>query len=164
MNQINREIDEIKEKRVLLIACYKKRYTNESLQQIVSIINDIKPDSVIILKLIKTVRVCELLDANIGFGDLQKFQQYIKQFKKEDVDEVGVLLIKTINKLGIPYDVHVRVGENISQQILNEFNSMNVVHLIMHPPSKGFFQKLIEASAEDFIYKILGKNKVTFLD
>jgi len=41
---------------------------------------------------------------------------------------------------------------------------MNVVHLIMHPPSKGFFQKIIEASAEDFVYKILGKNKVTFLD
>lgn len=164
MNQMHKEIDELNEKRVLLIACYKKRYTDESLQKIVSMINDIKPDNVVVLKLIKLERVCELLDANIGYDDMKKFQEYIKDLKKENADEVGVLLIKTIEKLGVAYDVHVRAGDNISKEILNEFNSMNVVHLIMHPPSKGFFQKILEASAEDFIYKILGKNKVTFLE
>jgi len=99
MNKIQNKIDKVIGKRVLLIACYKKRYTDESLQKIVSMINDIKPDNVVVLKLIKLARVCELLDANIGYDDMKSFQEYIKDLKKENVDEVGVLLLKTLINL-----------------------------------------------------------------
>ncbi len=153
-----------KEPTVLLITCYKRQYTEGSLRKIKKIIDDIDPNRITILKVIQKEHDMEMVDANIGFGDREKFKDTIKRLKKDGVDELGDQLIKMIDELDVPYEVHLRVGEQISDEIIEEYESVNVVRLIMHNTPRGHIDKLIEPSTEDNVVKNLGKENIIFLD
>jgi hypothetical protein len=164
MKKLKKVLEGTKGPRVLLIACYKCRYKDESINKIIEIITEKKPDNIIVLKIVQELRISEILDANIGFSDLENFKKTIEHLKKEDVDELGVQLIKSIDKLNIPYEVHLRAGEFISDEVLKEYETINVIHLIMHSSSCGYFERLYESSAEEKVSKLIGNHKVTLLD
>lgn len=164
MKKLIRRLDGLKGPRVLLITCYKQSYSDGSLHKIKAIVEEKKPDSIIILKLIKENRCSEILEANIGFSDLENFKKVIKNLKKEDVEEFSGQLIKTIDTMDIPYEVHLRVGEMLSKEILSEYERLNVIHLIMHKPSTSYFERLIDSSTEEKVSKVIGKNNITTLD
>ncbi len=153
-----------KEPTVLLITCYKRQYAAESLSRIRKIIDKIEPNRIVILKVIQKEHDMEMVDANIGYSDREKFKESIKRLKKDDVDELGDQLIEMLEKLDVPYEVHFRVGDQISEEIVDEYESVNVVRLIMHSSPRGHLDKLIEPSTEENVVKSLGKEKIIFLE
>ncbi len=153
-----------KKPKVLLITCYKRKYTEESIRKIKKIIDRMKPDRIIILKVIQKEHEIEMVDANVGYGDREKFKEIIKRLKKDDVDELGSQLIKMIDELDVPYEVHFRAGEQISEEIIDEYESINVIRLIMHNSPRSHIDKLIEPSTEDNVVKNISEKKIIFLD
>lgn len=150
--------------RIILITCYKCSYSDESIQKIKDIIIKKKPDKIIVLKIIKNDYDLEILCGNLGFRNLEQFNIAIKNLRKKDIDEVCTRLVDNIKELEKPYDIHYRVGEHISDEIIKETKNINLIHIIMHKPSKTYFDKIIEPSTVDTITKTIGKNKVTILD
>ena len=161
---MEKENKKLKEPTVLLITCYKRKYTEESLSKIRSIINKIKPDRIIILKVIQKIPDTEMVDANIGYSDREKLKETIERLKKDDADELGSQLIQMIDKLDIPYEVHFRIGDMISEEIVDEYKCVNVIGLIMHRTPRSHIDKLIEPSTEDKVVKKLGKKNIIFLE
>lgn len=155
---------ENKKPEVLLIACYKRKYTDESLSKIKRIIDKTEPDRIIILKVIQKGHEKEIVDANIGYGNREKLQRTIDRLKKDDVDDLGVQLIKMIESLDIPYEVHLRKGDLISEEIVDMYKEGNITTLIMHTTPRSQIDKLIEPSTEDNVIKKLKKQDIIFLE
>ncbi len=153
-----------KKPEVLLITCYKRKYTEESIRKIKKIIERLNPQRIIILKVIQKEHDMEMVDANIGYRDREKFKESIKRLKKYDVDELGTQLVSMIDDLGVPYEVHFRAGEQISEEIIDEYKSVNVIRLIMHRSPRSHIDKLIDPCTEDNVVKNISEKKIIFLD
>ncbi len=153
-----------KEPKVLLIACYRRRYTDESVQKIKKIVEKTEPDRIIILKIIQKKHKMEMVDANVGYGAREKVKQSIERLKKNDIDELGDQIIEMIDKMNIPYEVHLRAGDLISKEIVDMYENVNTVQLIIHSSPRDTIDKIIDPGTEDNVIKRLGEEKIIFLE
>ncbi|MFO7792382.1 MAG: hypothetical protein R6W73_05285 [Candidatus Saliniplasma sp.] len=157
--------DEKKEKpETLLIASYGQKYSKESLEEIKKIINRSCPERVAILKIIKERPETEIVEAYIGHDKKEKIYAEVQQAKKQHADEVASDLIDIMDEFDIPYGVYLRTGGDVSKEITEEFERMNIKKVIIHKSIKGKLEKLIDSSIADKVIKNIGRENITLLD
>ncbi|MFW6038841.1 MAG: hypothetical protein ACOC89_04815 [Candidatus Saliniplasma sp.] len=162
-------MDEKKEKskkkpESLLIASYGHKYSEKSLERIKTIIRNLNPERVVILKIIKERPETEMIDAYLGHEEKEKLDTEVKHTKKQMADEVAFDIIETMDDFEIPYGVYLRTTEDISREIIDEFKRMNIMHVVIHKSIKGKLGKLIDPSITDRVIKSIGKENITQLD
>ncbi|MFP4609014.1 MAG: universal stress protein [Candidatus Natronoplasma sp.] len=150
--------------KTLLIASYRERYPEESLDAIRQIIEQEQPEKIIILKLIKEKPSSELVDASMGIEEKKDFLESVREEKRNHADWYAEPLIELIEAFDIPSEVHLRKGESIAAEIIEEFESMDVDHIILHGAKKGPLGKVMEGSVSENVKKGVDTRKVTMLD
>ncbi len=150
--------------KTLLIASYREQYPDESLDVIRQIIEQEEPEKIIILKIIEEKTSSELIDANMGLEEKKRFLESIREEKKEHADRYAKDLIRLVEKFEIPSEVHLRKGENIAVEIIEEFETMDVDHIILHGAKKGPLGKVMEGSVSENVKRGVDTKKVTLLD
>jgi len=150
--------------KTLMIASYRETYSDESLDVIKQIIHQEKPEKIIILKAIEQKTPPEMVDANIGVESKKDFLESVQDEKKEQADRYAKDLIELVKKFDIPADVHLRKGDNVAEEIIDEFKNFDVDHIIIHEPKKGPLGKVIEGSVSENVKKGVNTRKVTLLE
>jgi len=87
----------------------------------------------------------------------------IREEKKEHADRYAKDLIRLVEKFEIPSEVHLRKGENVADEIIEEFETMDVDHIIIHEPERGPLGKVIEGSISENVKRGVSTKKVTLL-
>ncbi len=147
----------------LLIASYRERYSQGSLSKIKKIILDEKPDRIIILKIIKEETTPEVVDATVGIEERKDFLDSVLEEKKIQADEYAADIVDMIEDMNLPVEVHLRKGDEISEEIIEEFDKMDVDHVILHGAHKGPVEKVLEGSTSGNVKEKLGKKKITLV-
>ncbi|MFP4185488.1 MAG: universal stress protein [Candidatus Natronoplasma sp.] len=150
--------------KTLMIASYRENYTNESLDVIRQIIQQEQPEKIIILKAIEQKTPPEMVDANIGVESKKDFLDSVQEEKKEQADRYAKDIISLVEEFDIPSEVHLRKGENVALEIIDEFESKEVDHIIIHEPKKGPLGKVMEGSISENVKKGVDTKKVTLLE
>ncbi|MEF8832025.1 MAG: universal stress protein [Candidatus Thermoplasmatota archaeon] len=150
--------------KTLMIASYRETYSEGSLDVIKQIIKQEKPEKIIILKAIEQKKTPEMIDTYIGVENKKDFFDSVKEEKIEQADKYAKDLIELIEKFDIPSDVHLRKGENLSDEIIDEFENFDVDHIIIHEPKKGPLGKVIEGSVSENVKRGVNTKKVTLLE
>jgi|GEM_PF-1107512 len=150
--------------KTLMIASYRETYSKGSLDVIRQIIQQEKPEKIIILKAIEQKTPPEMVDANIGVESKKDFLKSVQEEKKEQADRYAEDIIDLVEKFDIPVDVHLRKGEDVAEEIIDEFENFDVDHIIIHEPKKGPLGKVIEGSVSENVKKGVSTRKVTLLE
>jgi len=150
--------------KTLMIAIYREEYSRESLEVIKQIILQEKPEKIVILKAIEQKTPTELVDASIGVESKKDFLESVKDEKKEQADRYAQNIIDLVEKFDIPSEVHLRKGDDLAEEIIDEFENLNVDHIIMHGPKKGPLGKVMEGSISENVKKGVSTKKVTLLE
>ncbi len=149
--------------KTLMIASYRKNYSKESLEAIRQIILQEKPEKIIVLKAIEQKAPPEMVDANIGVESKKDFLESVQDEKKEQADKYAQDIIELLEIFDIPSEVHLRKGENVADEIIEEFENLNVDHIIIHEPERGPLGKVIEGSISENVKRGVSTKKVTLL-
>lgn len=150
--------------KTLMIASYREKYDKESLDIMRQIIDQEKPDNIIILKLLEEKHSTESVDANIGMESKKKLIDSAMEEKKDQVNKFAEGLVKLAEELDIPSQVHLRKGKNLANKIIEEFKKRDVDHLILHKSKKGPLGKIIEGSISEIVKRNLDTKKITQLE
>ncbi len=150
--------------KTLMIASYRENYTEESLDVIRQIINQEKPEKIIVLKAIEQKEPLELVDANIGVESKKDFLESVEKEKKDQADRYAKDLVDLIERFDIPSEVHLRKGADVAKEIIDEFEKLDVDHVIIHEPKRGPLGKVIEGSISENVKKGVDTKKVTLLE
>lgn len=148
----------------LLIACYKKSYTEKSLKTIKNTIVREAPSKIIILKVIEEPEVSKKVKSRVGIEAREDFFQSVIDEKKTKIDGIAESVLDITDKTDIPVQVHLRKSKVISNKILSEFKLRDGDHLIIPNTEKGPFKRLIEGSTKEKIKDEVGRRKITVLD
>lgn len=148
----------------LLIASYRERYTEDSLNKIREILKKEKPDKIVILKIIEEQSVPEVLDANVGMKEKDDFLDTVLEEKKNQADEYASDLIEVAEESGIPTDVRLRKGQEIAEEIIDDSQMEDVYHVIIHGSTKDSFEKLLEGSIAKEVKKGISEKNITLLE
>ncbi|MGM0404695.1 MAG: hypothetical protein ACQEQM_00955 [Thermoplasmatota archaeon] len=148
----------------LLIASYGHKYKEESLEKIKKIIRKLHPKRVVILKIIKERPDTGMVDAYLGHEEKEEIDNQVQFTKKQRADEMASDIIEVMDEFEIPYGVYLRTTEDISKEIIEEFERMNIMHVIIHKSIKGKFEKIIDSSIADRVVKKIGKENITLLE
>ncbi len=163
MDEIKKE--ERKQKpETLLIASYGHKYSKRSLEKIKIIIKKLHPEKIAILKIIKERPEREIVDAYLGHEEKEKIDNEVQQTKKQMADEMASDIIDVMDEFEIPYGVYLRTTDDISKEIIDEFERMNIIHVIIHKSIKGKLEKIIDSSIADRVVKKIGKKNITLLE
>ncbi len=148
----------------LLIACYKKTYTGESLQIIKNTIEREAPSKIIVLKVIEEPEVSKKVKSRVGIEAKEDFLESVIDEKKNKLDEISEEVLSITDKADVPVQVHLRKSKVISNKVLSEFKMRDGDHLIIPNTEKGPFQRLIEGSTKEKIKDEVGMKRITILD
>ncbi len=162
MKRKNEERSE--EIKTLMIASYREEYSNEALDAIRQIIDQEQPERIIILKLIEEKPSSELVDATVGLEEKKGFLDSVREEKKNLADRYAKTLVDMVEEFDIQSEVHLRKGNKLAVKIIEEFENMDVDHVILHTPKKGALGKVIEGSISENVKKGVDTRKVTLLD
>ncbi len=150
--------------KTLMIATYRESYTDEALKAIIDIIEQERPEKIIILKMIEEKNSSELVDANIGLEGKKDFLESVRERKKEQADKYAEEIKELAERFDIPSEVHLRKSDDLGEGIIDEFRDKDVDHVIIHAPKKGAVEKMMEGSIAEDVKKELETRKVTLLD
>ena len=150
--------------KTLMIASYRENYSEDSLDVIKQIIQQEQPEKIIILKAIEQKTPPEMVDANIGVESKKDFLDSVQEEKKEQADIYAKDIIELIEEFDIPSEVHLRKGEDVALEIIEEFENLDVDHIIIHEPKRGPLGKVIEGSVSENVKKGVNTRKVTLLE
>ncbi|MFW6196770.1 MAG: hypothetical protein ACOC5D_05480 [Thermoplasmatota archaeon] len=162
-NSKNKALDVGNEEK-LLIACYKKSYTEKSLNLIRKTIEHEAPSKIIVLKVMEEPEVSKKVKSRVGIEAKNDFLDSVIDEKKNKLDEISKEVLSITDKANIPVQVHLRKSKVISNKVLSEFKMRDGDHLIIPNTEKGPFQKLIEGSTKEKIKDEVGMKRITILD
>lgn len=152
------------DERILLIASYREQYTNESLKKIKSIIDEEQPDKIIVLKVIEQHPIPEMVDARVGMKEKNDFLDTVLEEKKSQADKYAEGILTITDESNIPTDVHLRKGEEISEEIIEDTELMDADHIIIHGSKKDKLKKFLEGSVAKKVKKRMPERNITYLE
>ncbi len=149
-----------KKEKIMLIASYKREYSDAALNKIQRLIQKMKPDRIVVIKVVEERQTKELVSASVGMDEKSHMQKSIREEKKICSDELASDLVKTIEQMDIPIEVYFRMGERISQVIVDEFKRQGANLLIIHDTKKGRLDKLFGSNTTKEIMEELDEEMV----
>lgn len=151
--------NEVKHEKVLLIASYRKHYKSNSLKKIRTLIKREKPSKIVISKIIEEESPPRVVKASVGIEERQDFLKTVRRERKEKADECASDILKLTDSLDIPTEVHLRKGENISDEIIGECEKVKADDVVIHETDKDTLDKVIEGcTAEEVKERLPTKN------
>lgn len=123
-------------KKNLMIASYRQKYSEKSLDKLKRIIKDETPEKIMIIKFIEEKKLPRLIDGSMGFREKKKFIEFLRKEKKEKAYRFTKELIEMIEEFEIPYEIHLRRSDDLASTIIKEFVNMSIDHVILHTPKK----------------------------
>lgn len=152
-----------KKEKIMLIASYKREYSEMAISKIQHLIQKNKPDRIIVIKAVEERATQELVSANVGIEEKLAMLRSIREEKKIRADELASDLIKTLHQMDVPIEVCFRMGERISQEIITEFKRLDADLLVIHDTKKGTMDKIFGSCTTEEILERLDCNKVVKL-
>ncbi|MBS3816789.1 MAG: hypothetical protein KGY76_04410 [Candidatus Thermoplasmatota archaeon] len=151
------------ERNVLLITCYEKPYSKRSLKMIKGIIDKERPSKIIILKIIEEPKVPDMASSRIGGKAEDDFLQSVVNNKKEKVDEYTDKILEMTDKTDIPTEVRLRKAELIADEIVKDYNKMEIDHLIIHDTDRDLLERLRRGKIEDTVEEEVDSKDITMV-
>ena len=71
--------------RTITIACYRRPYSKSSLLHIKGLLKQECPARVVILRILEVGEKMEIVDAGLGFGDIQEFEESFEKDQKKRI-------------------------------------------------------------------------------
>ncbi len=161
MEKVEIESVDDAEKNVLLIACYEKPYSKRSLEMIKGTIEREKPTKIIILKMVEEPEVPDFADARIGKKTKEDFQESVIENQKSKVDDYTQDVLKITGETGIPTEVHFRKVEVIADEIVKDYEMMEIDHLILHDANRDLLERLKKGKVEKDVEDEIGSEDIT---
>jgi len=152
------------EDNTLLIACYEKPYSKTSLEVIKGTIKKEKPTKIIILKIIEEPQMREMLDTRIGEKSKETFIDSVVKDKKKKVDKYAEDVLEITDETNIPTEVRVRKAEVIADEILKDYERLDIDHMIIHDDDRDLLDRLAKGKVKDQVKKQVGEEKITALE
>ncbi len=149
---------------VLLIACYEKPYSDKALSIIRGTIKKENPTKIIILKIIEEPSISERIDARVGKKTKSDFLDSVMDDKKRQVDEYTEDILDITDETDIPTEVRMRKAETIADEIIEDYEKMEVDHLIIHDMDKDLLERLGSKEVEEGVKEEIDRKKVTSLE
>jgi len=146
---------------VLLIACYEKPYSKRSLEMIRGTIYKEKPTKIIILKIIEKPKMKDKLDTRIGEKAKENFLDSVLKDKKEKVDRYAQDVLKITDDTDIPTEVRLRKAEVIADEILEDYERMDIDHIILHDEERALLDRLAKGKVKEEVEKQAEEADVT---
>lgn len=69
-------------KKNLMIASYRQKYSEKSLDKLKRIIKDETPEKIMIIKFIEEKKLPRLIDGSMGFREKKKFIEFLRKERK----------------------------------------------------------------------------------
>ncbi|MBS3782763.1 MAG: hypothetical protein KGY66_05235 [Candidatus Thermoplasmatota archaeon] len=162
MNEIrNNEKDD---ESILLIACYEKPYSEKSLRMIRGTIKRERPTKIIVLKVIEEPKMGDFVNTRIGKKTKEDFIDSVVDNKKKRVDEYTEDVLKITDEMEIPTEVRIRKGEVIADEIIEDYERMDIDHLIIHEGHRDLLDRLAKGEVEEDVKKEVDESQVTELE
>ncbi len=157
------EIKDIEEEmeNVLLIACYEKPFSKKALKRIRGTIEKEKPTKIIVLKIVEEPEVPDFADEQIGDKTREEFEDSVVKDKKTQVDSYTKDVLKITDETGIPTEVRFRKADLIADEIVNDYEKMEVDHLIIHKGDKDLLERLRKGEVEKDVKKEVDSEDIT---
>ena len=152
------------EDNVLLIACYEKPYTDSSLEIIKGTIEKEKPTKIIILKIIEEPKMRDMLDSRIGKKASENFKESVIEEKKRKVDEYAKEVLKITDETGIPTEVRVRKTELIADEIVENYDRMDIDHIIIHDDDRDLLDRLAKGKVKEEVEEQVEDEDITTVE
>ncbi len=140
--------DEEIDDNVLLIACYEKPYPEASLEMIRGKIRKERPTKIIILKIIEEPKIKDTLDTRLGKKTSEEFKESVIEDKKKKVDDYAEDILEITKETGIPTEVRIRKTEIIADEIVENYEKMDIDHIILHEDDKALLDRLARGNVE----------------
>ncbi len=152
------------DERILLIASYREEYDKKALRKIKRLILKIKPDRVIVTKIIEEESTPELVDAAIGMEEKKDFLETVREEKKHKADEYAEGLVKLLKSMDMPTEVRLRKTDHISEEIIDDYQKIGVDYVIIHRKTKDPISRALGGSTAKKVKKELPDKKVIPVD
>ncbi len=149
---------------VLLITCYEKPYSKTSLKVIKRTIQKEKPAKIIILKLIEVPEMRDMFDTRIGKKRKEDFIDSVVNDKRKQLDDYTEDLLKITDRTDIPTEVRTRKAKVIADEIVKDYEKMDVGHMILHDNDRALLDRLAKGKVKDKVKKRVDEKKVTSLE
>lgn len=152
------------EDNVLLIACYEKPYSETSLEMIKGTIKREKPTKIIILKIIEVPEMKDKLDTRIGKKTKENFIDSVVKDKRDKVDDYTEDVLDITDQTDIPTIVRMRKGGVIADEIVKDYEKMDVDHIIIHDNDRDLLDRLAKGKVKGAVEKRLDNEEITALE
>lgn len=152
------------EDNTLLIACYEKPYSESSLEIIRGTIKRESPTKIIILKIIEEPQMRDILDTRIGEKAKKDFIDSVVDDKIKKVDKYAEDILKITDETSIPTEVRVRKAEVIADEIVKDYNQMDIDHIIIRNDDRDLLEKLAKGKVREEIEKEVDEENITALE
>ncbi len=148
----------------LMIACYESPYSKESLKMIKRTIEKKSPTKIIILKIIEQPKIEKVMDTRIGKKTEEDFMKSVIEDKKREVDAYAEDILEMTDEAGIPTEVRLRKTEAIADKIIEDYEEMEIDHLIIQDSDRDLLEKLARGDIEREVKKEIDEEDVMELE
>ncbi|MEF8832027.1 MAG: hypothetical protein V5A66_00740 [Candidatus Thermoplasmatota archaeon] len=152
------------EENTLLIACYEKPYSEASLEVIRETIQREKPTKIIILKIIEEPQMRDVLDTRIGKKTKEDFIDSVVKDKRKKVDRYAEDILEITDETDIPTEVRVRKAEVIADEIIEDYDKMDIDYMIIHRNERDILDRLAKWRVEEEVEKQIDEEDITTLE
>jgi len=156
--------DNLGEDNTLLIICYEKPYSETSLEMIRGTIRREEPTKIIILKIIEEPQMREMLDTRIGEKSKENFIDSVLKDKKKKVDKYAKDVLEITDETNIPTEVRLRKAEVIADEIVKDYERLDIDHMIIHDDDRNLLDRLAKGKVKEEVEKQVGEEKITALE
>lgn len=136
----------------ILIACYRKPYSKESLEIIRKLLKKMKPSKVIILRISELRKSSGTVSSYLGSKDQKTLQRHYEEDQSIRATGYTEDIVELAKKMNIPVEIITKKGA-ASKIILHEVKQRHPLHIIIHPSEKSKMDELLTGSVEQEVCK-----------
>ncbi len=136
----------------ILIACYRSPYNKESIDKIEKLIQNKKPDKIIVLSISETKKSSVTIESYLGKKDVNKLKGQYEKDQEIRTSGYSDKILKLSKKFDIPAEKIIKKGK-ASRIIIKAVEKYKPSHVIIHPSDKSSVDKIFSGSVEDRVCK-----------
>lgn len=146
----------------ILIACYRRPYNKKSLDTIRKLIQEQRPEKVIVLSISETRESSGTIDSYLGTSDLKALRGHLERDQEIRASGYSDKILGISQSMGVPTEKKERKGR-ASRIILKAVDKYEPSHVVIHSSDKSSIDKLLSGSVKERVCR--GSScKVVILD
>jgi hypothetical protein len=138
--------------KIVIIACYRRPYTKESLVSIENLLKNEKVEQVFILSITELKKPGINIENYLGLKDIKKFKNKVEEDKTIRASRYTNRIIEICEKLDIDFEKIEKKGK-ASKIILEEAKKHNTSYIVVHKSDKSKIDKRLSGSVSNEVCK-----------